>query len=76
MQAHAIAAPRQWPDPVAGGAIFLFLVVGAKVPRLAVIALALWLLVRYVITLTRIITAWRHHWVWFNAPAPSGGRAP
>lgn len=69
MRAHTTPDAVTWPDPVAAlGALLLWTVpVGSGVTDGAVAIVLAWLGVKYVVTLTRIVRGWRHHWVWVNA---------
>ncbi len=75
MHAHTTTVPRPWPDLVApaGLLILWFSNLGDVGPQMLLVGASLWLVVRYAWTLTRIISGWRRHWVWVNAP---GGTAP
>ena len=68
MQAHTTDRARPWPDvipPLVTAA--LWAVPGdSAAPRALLAGLTVWLVIRYVVTLTRIISGWRRHWVWMN----------
>lgn len=68
MQAHTTSDPRPWPDLGAAiGALALWVAFrNGDVSAAWLGALGGWLLLRYVVTLTRIIARWRRHWVWVN----------
>lgn len=69
MQAHTTTRTRPWPDfvaPVAVLALWIVPAADAASPALWV-GLTAWLSVRYVVTITRILSGWRQHWVWINA---------
>lgn len=69
MYAHTTLKPRPWPDFVTpAGVSVLWIVPGAEGGTMVVLmALTIWLVVRYAMTLARILWSWRHHWVWVNA---------
>lgn len=69
MHAHTTSQPRPWPDFVTPVGVLLLWMVPktGDSPFVALSALMAWLAFRYVMTLTRILLGWRHHWVWVNA---------
>lgn len=75
MRAHTTTRPRPWPDlvPVASVVALWFMPLGSVAWGTLFGALAAWLVGRYVVTLSRIISDWREHWVWFN---PRAGTSP
>lgn len=71
MHAHTTLQPRPWPDFITSLAGLALWVVPRSAARIdtTIFALIAWLLVRYGITLTRILWGWRQHWVWVNTRA-------
>ncbi|MBC8089953.1 MAG: CDP-alcohol phosphatidyltransferase family protein [Phycisphaerae bacterium] len=69
MHAHTTLQPRPWPDLITALAVMALCTVPQDAVNVdaTILALTVWLLVRYVITLTRILWGWRQHWVWINA---------
>ena len=66
--AHTTTQSRPWPDVVPSGATLALWLLPADTgtQRSILIGLTAWLVVRYAVTLTRIISGWRRHWVWKN----------
>jgi phosphatidylglycerophosphate synthase len=70
MHAHTTTHSRPWPDAGAIlGVIALWVLYAQRdAPTAWLLAFGSWLLLRYLVSLTRIIAGWRKHWVWVNAP--------
>ena len=68
MQAHTTQQPRPWPDFVTPFFVAaLWLGPGNEgFPMQVFGVLMIWLVLRYVLTISRILFGWRHHWVWVN----------
>ena len=75
MRAHTTSQPRPWPDVVASvGVAALWMARIGGFPALPLLLLfSLWLGARYLVTIARILSAWRQHWVWINS---AGETAP
>jgi phosphatidylglycerophosphate synthase len=71
MQAYTTTQPRPWPDKVAvAGVLALWIAMALHIVALPIlILLTLWLVLRYAMTLRRIISGWSQHWFWINSRA-------
>lgn len=71
MHAHTTTRPRPWPDFVTPAVVVALWasVFNARVSCALFTALTTWLVVRYVVTLTQILSGWRQHWTWVGGPA-------
>lgn len=69
MYAHTTLQPRPWPDFVTPvGVLILWIARSFEGGTIKVlIVLTVWLVLRYALTLARILWGWRHYWVWINA---------
>lgn len=67
MHAHSSTAGQPGPtwSALAGASVLWVLPVPTSL--LAAKLLGVWIGLRYVLTLRRIVLGWQHHWVWFNA---------